>query len=152
MTQTSFPGEGLRERRESMGLSVEDVFRRIHVPVAYIEALETGALRQLPVPCYAVGFLKTYCQFLELDPNRFIESLQTCLRPPASRFLRRRRTAAPARRPPAWLHEAVTWAVVVAILLLGWMTYNVVFQPKTEGVEADTVEMIVPPSQEGSGF
>lgn len=152
MTQTVFPGDELRERRESMGLTAAEVFRRTRIRVDHIEALERGDVDALPAPCYAAGFLKSYCEFLELDPNRFIESLRACSRPTGKRFLRSRKTNAEFR-PPAWMQDLVAWAVIIAILVLGWVTYTVVFQPKPpEPTEASAVEMVVPPAHDRPEF
>jgi len=151
MRRTSFPGGELRARREEMGLNVYEVFRRTRVPAHYIDALERGDLRALPVSCYSVAFLKTYSEFLGLDADRYVDTFRACSRPSAMRFLRRK--ADPELRVPAWMHELMTWAAVLAILALGWITYNVVFHPQADvasrRVDAETVQTASPP---GPGF
>jgi cytoskeletal protein RodZ len=150
MRQTSFPGSELREQREKMGLSVYEAFRKTRVPGNYIEALERGQVHALPATCYGVGFLKTYCLFLGLNPDRYVDSFRACSRPSAVRFLRAKNGGATFRTPD-WVHDAMTWAVVTAVLLLGWVTYSVVFQPSQDNadrrVEAGTVDLVAPPPQ-----
>jgi cytoskeletal protein RodZ len=146
MKPASFPGGELRARREELGISVYEAFRRTHVPVNYIEALERADVQALPAACYAVGFLKSYCEFLDLDAERYVDSFRACVRPSVVRFMAREGQRS---RPPAWVQDLMTWAAVIGILLLGWVTYTVVFQPQAQNpskrVDAGPVEIQTPP-------
>ncbi len=148
MKQASFPGGELRARREELGVTVYEAFRRTHVPANYIEALERADIHALPATCYAVGFLKSYCEFLGVESERYVDSLRACVRPSVVRFLAREGSAT---RPPAWLQDLVAWAAVMAILLLGWVTYTVVFQPQTQNpnkrVDAGPMEVKQVPAE-----
>jgi len=130
MTCTPFPGSELKQRREELGVSVYEAYRNTRVPVKYIEAIEKGDVANLPGECYSVGFLRTYCQFLELDPETYVDCLRALSRPEPTRFPRSK--ADLERRAPAWLQEVMTWAVVMALILLGWVTYAVVFRPQAQ--------------------
>lgn len=147
MKHNSFPGHELREHREKLGLSVYEVFRRTRVPAPYIAAMERGDVRGLPAPCYAVGFIRTYCEFLGLNAERYVDSFRACLRPSSgNRFLSR--PDGSAFRMPSWAQDAMTWAVVALVVLLGWITYTVVFHPGAPGerrVSASTIEVVAPP-------
>jgi len=149
MKQTSFPGEELRARREQLGLTIYEAFRKTHVPSAYIEVLERGDVQALPAPCYAVGFLKSYCEFLGLESERYVDSFRACFRPSVVRFIARKGYV---YRPPAWLHDLATWAVVMALLVLGWVTYTVVLRPEAQipdkRVDASTVGIQPPPAEQ----
>jgi cytoskeletal protein RodZ len=155
MRPTFFPGHELRERREELGLSVYEAFRKTRVPANYIEALERGDLPALPSSCYATGFLKTYCEFLGLEAERYVDNLRACLRPSVVRFLRRENRS--ELRLPAWVNDAAAWAVITVLVLLAWVTYAVVVQPQAEPVhqrvEAGTLELPPSvPSGENPGF
>ena len=150
MKRTPFPGGELRARREEMRLNVYEVFRKTRVPVKYIHALEKGDLRALPVSCYSVAFLRTYCQFLELDADRYVDTFRACSRPSAIRFLRRKEDA--HLRAPVWMHDLMTWAAVLAILALGWITYNVVFHPQADVTSQHVEAQTVPPPASDQGF
>ena len=154
MKPVSFPGIELREHREALGLSIYEVFRKTHVPANYIEALERGDIHALPATCYAAGFLKTYCQFLGLNPDRYVDSFRACSRPSVVHFLRRQQEK--GFQAPAWMHDFLTWAVITAVVLLAWITYSVVFQPQADApakrVAAGTMEVAPPPSGPRAGF
>ena len=130
-----------------MGLSVYEVFRKTRVPIHSIEALERGDIQSVPGTCYAMGFLKTYCLFLGIDPERYLDALRACSQSSPSRFLRRKSN--PEFKTPVWIENLATWAVITAILVLGWVTYATVFRPQVKPeesrVNAGTVEMVVPP-------
>ncbi len=148
MNQTDFPGDELRERREELGLSTADVYRKTRIPISYLVAMERGAVTELPPMCYAAGFVRTYCRFLKLDPERFCDCLRACTQPPPGRFLRRT-SSSPAWTWPSWLNETLTWAAVCAGFLLAWFTYSAVLRPNADAtdshVEAGTTEMVLPP-------
>ena len=40
MSHLTFPGHELRARREELGFSSEDIYRRIRVPAQFVESIE----------------------------------------------------------------------------------------------------------------
>jgi cytoskeletal protein RodZ len=126
MSQARFPGHELRARREAMGLRPEDVYRKIRIPLEFIRNIESGELELLPAPCYSVGFLKTYCLLLELNPHRFADTYQACIRPAVVGFLAR---SAGRRTRPKWVANALSWAAVCGVLALLWFAYVSVTGP-----------------------
>jgi cytoskeleton protein RodZ len=60
-------GHALRGRREELGLSLEEVGGALRIKPAYLAALEEGRPDRLPGSAYAVGFLKSYGEYLGLD-------------------------------------------------------------------------------------
>jgi len=63
-------GKKLQEARYKTGLSLKMVARHININKTYLEALENGDWHKLPGEIYAKSFLKRYCQFLKLDPEK----------------------------------------------------------------------------------
>lgn len=153
MNPNAFPGNELRERREALGLTVDDVFRKIRIPSHYVTALEDANFRVLPAVSYTVGFLRSYCDFLGLDAPRFMDAFRACVRPASGRFLGIRRDE--AKPLPQWAGEAVAWCAICGVLALCWMAYSMVFQPRsdtTQGrVQAGTIELKLPSDAAGSG-
>lgn len=64
-------GAFLREARETTGRSVADVALSLRIHPKFIEAIEDSRYQDLPGPTYAIGFVRTYADYLGLD----IESL-----------------------------------------------------------------------------
>lgn len=148
MGHESVQGEVLRLARESLGLSREDVFRKLRISLEFIVHIETGQLQQCPANTYTVGFIKSYCDLLEVNPQPYINTLMI---EQAPKGLLKQTTETLRSQPseqPIWLREAVMWAGVIGIVLLGWVTYSVVFEPNTpdttQQVSADTIDIRVP--------
>lgn len=69
-------GELLRERREEFGLTLEQVGAALRIKPAYLMALEEGKPAGLPGPAYAVGFTRSYSNFLGLDSGEVLRRLK----------------------------------------------------------------------------
>lgn len=148
MNQDRFPGGYLERRREELGLSVDDVYRKLRIPPSCVSAFEAGAVESLPVETYSVGFLTTYCEFLGLDPEPWLDALREC----QLAVLREGKTTAKPdhEQRPKWVRDAIAWVAVSAILALGWLAYTVVVQPGPESgerVQAETRELEPPEMQ-----
>ncbi len=76
MVQNAGLGVGalLRQRREELGQDVDTVARQLRIRPIYIVAIEDGRLQDLPGTAYAVGFVRTYADFLGFDGNRVVAS------------------------------------------------------------------------------
>jgi cytoskeletal protein RodZ len=73
-------GRQLRNRREMLSLTYEEIERHTHVRALFLKALEDGALEDLPSPVQTRGILANYAGFLDLDADtilfRFADGLQ----------------------------------------------------------------------------
>jgi cytoskeleton protein RodZ len=70
-------GKTLREAREQLGLSVNDVANRIKFAPRQIESLEADDYVRLPEAAFVRGFVRSYARLLELDPERLLTGLPT---------------------------------------------------------------------------
>jgi cytoskeleton protein RodZ len=70
-------GEWLRQRREELGISLEQAEVETRIRRRYLVALETEDLDSLPDPFVGRGFLRNYAAYLGLDPaaaaNRYAQ-------------------------------------------------------------------------------
>lgn len=73
-------GVQLRERRELISLTIEEVERHTRLRAAFVKSLEKGAFDELPSPVQTRGMLANYAAFLDLDTDaillRFADALQ----------------------------------------------------------------------------
>lgn len=63
----------LKKKRESLGLSLEDVFQKTRIRSTYLQAIENKEFQLLPDPVYTKNFIKTYAKFLGLDEKPIIQ-------------------------------------------------------------------------------
>jgi cytoskeletal protein RodZ len=145
-------GRRLREQRELLGLSLEDVERHTHLRDRYLVALESGDLEKLPSPVQGRGMLNNYAIFLGLDPEplllRFAEGLQARLsasqaRQPQDQTQRRSRT-----RLPTPLRRLLSGDILIggtlAVLLVIFIIWGAIriFAIQTEQVPTPTAPSI----------
>lgn len=62
-------GQMLQQARLAKGLELEEVSAAIHVRVAQLKAIEEDHIEALPGMTYALGFVKSYANFLKADTN-----------------------------------------------------------------------------------
>lgn len=60
-------GDLLRRTREQFNQTVADVSASLNIRRVYLQALEDGHYDKLPGTTYAVGFLRSYAEYLSLD-------------------------------------------------------------------------------------
>jgi cytoskeletal protein RodZ len=125
-------GRELRTRRELLSLHFDEVERNTHVKAHYLDALERGALDELPSTVQTRGMLSNYATFLDLDVDalllRFADALQARHRernpqkPP-------RKPGQPiiANMPPvrSFIAGDMIFGVGMAILLVGFAIWGV---------------------------
>lgn len=74
-------GATLRERREMLSLTYEEIEGHVHLRPHYLAALEAGDFEALPSPVQTRGMLSNYADFLDLDSEelllQFAEGLQS---------------------------------------------------------------------------
>ncbi len=74
-------GQLTRERRETLGLKLQDIEEFTHVKSFYLKMIEEGDFQSLPSMVQARGMLNNYLDFLDLDTEkvmlRFADALQT---------------------------------------------------------------------------
>ena len=135
-------GEILLARRQERGLSRDDVYRKLRIPADFIEHLEQGELGRLPAMTYTSGFVKTYSEFLDINPGPVLIEIESILFKRKSLF-KGALSDDPEDRP-AWLNELTMWAGILAFLLLGWIAYAIVVQPSAQPdqtqVQADILD------------
>lgn len=125
-------GRELRTRRELLSLHFDEVERNTHVKAHYLDALERGALDELPSTVQTRGMLSNYATFLDLDVDalllRFADALQA--------RHRERNPQKPARTPGqpiipnmppvrSFIAGDMIFGVSVAILLVGFAIWGV---------------------------
>ena len=65
----TFGGDGtlLRGAREARGLCLKDLSASLRIRQSYLQAIERGRFELLPNGPYAVGFVRSYAKYVELD-------------------------------------------------------------------------------------
>jgi transcriptional regulator with XRE-family HTH domain len=132
-------GRILSEARISRGLTLDDVERDTRIAQRYLEALEHDEFDALPAPVYCRAFLRTYAQYLGIDPKEVLQLHPEKGRQPAELAPLPQVTKAP---PPALsMNWIVAGGVILVFLLAGVLLYHIgsgggTGAPATQGVVA----------------
>jgi len=136
-------GDELKARRLAMGLSRQEAYKKFRVPLAFIAAIEEGRTDDLPPAIYSRGFIKTYCQALGATSDSVLNAYEESMHKPARGFLLRSVSRQADR--PKWLDDAITWAAIVLVVVVGWISYTLIVRPGTSrdasSVRAESVEL-----------
>jgi cytoskeletal protein RodZ len=91
----------LREKREKLGLSLEEAEKATRIRARYLSALEEDDFAALPAATQARGFLRIYAQFLELNAEQVIGTYDSGRKKPHVRIPAsvKRPTPQPAHHP-----------------------------------------------------
>jgi cytoskeleton protein RodZ len=123
-------GETLREARMRQRLDITDVEAQTKIRAKYLRALENEDFGMLPGATFVKSFLRTYAEFLGLDPHLLVEEYRARHDPrdeseltPFAHAPSGRQRRRPPRRP-TWLPLAGAVVVILALLLVLGLTGN----------------------------
>jgi cytoskeleton protein RodZ len=111
-------GQDLRAARLRRGDDLASVSRVLKIRKDHLEALEEDRLEALPGRTYAVGFVRSYADYLGLDPVQCVERFKGEIagRQDSSQPAPIAQDSSESRLPHGW--------VVIAIVLLGIVFYG----------------------------
>lgn len=66
----------LRRHRKQTGQELKAVAEALRIRYVYLEAIEQGRYDALPGPTYALGFIKTYAEYLNLDEDEIVQQFR----------------------------------------------------------------------------
>ena len=77
--KTDTNSQELKTKRESLGLSLADIFQRTRISVANLQAMENNDFHLLPTAAYSKNFIKTYARFLDIDSEPILAKYEEYL-------------------------------------------------------------------------
>ncbi len=134
-------GAKLKNLREEKGYTLEQVARDTHITKRYIIAIEEERFDEFPAEPYLVGFLRSYCEFLEINAEEIVQlyrNMRLQEQPPPIDQL-----VAPRRRLSLRL---IAGAIGAVVLLTGviFLLFRLFFSANAERIDepptATTVE------------
>jgi cytoskeletal protein RodZ len=131
MSQVQFPGYDLKQRREALGFSFADVHNITHVPVIYLRALESSDFDVLPAPAYTAGFLRSYCDCLNVGSERYVDLYEAAVSSRPKYFVAR--NAVQAQAVARRYRNALAWCAACAVMAAMWFAWSAVFRIDEDG-------------------
>lgn len=116
-------GKRLKERRELLEISLEELARKSGVPAKYLRRVEKDEWNSLPAGVYTKGILRRYCQAIGENPDRVAKEFQIILDDIQGKDIGKSKPqTAYWRFSPRFFRLAAV--VVVLIALVGYITYQ----------------------------
>lgn len=140
-------GEILRRTRVHYKQSIQDIEVALRIRASQVEAIEKGDLSQLPGRVYAIGFVRSYSEFLGLDGDKMVElfKAQTAGKThgPALQF-----PAAADETPLPSFWFAGGGLLIFLVLLSFWMMGGEAERAEVDSIpDAPSAQMPAPPMQ-----
>ncbi|WP_210397669.1 RodZ domain-containing protein [Motiliproteus sediminis] len=138
ISATAAIGETLRQAREQLSLSIDQVSTQLNITSRYIVALETDQLERLPGGAFVRGYLRSYARLLGVDGDALVQQYNQSLGEGPERSV----TTITKVRPQATMADPLvrTVAVILLLALVGFSLWW--WQAQTEPSPA----VVVPPS------
>jgi transcriptional regulator with XRE-family HTH domain len=131
-------GKTLSQARVQRGLTLEDCERDTRISKRYLDALEREDWKVFPAPVYSRAFLRTYAQYLGLNPTELMRLFQAQTEePPAFKPLPEIQ-APPATGSMSWL---LAGGVLLFLLIAGIFLY---YSSGSSGKTAKTTTITAP--------
>jgi cytoskeleton protein RodZ len=119
-------GETLRETRMRRRIDMTEVEAATKIRAKYLRALENEEWDLLPGPTFVKTFLRTYAEYLDLDPRLLVEEYRQRYERPSTQDLRPFKPGAAAqrrRRPPRRGPSGPALVVVLGVVVLLGVLY-----------------------------
>ena len=111
-------GEVLREARHKSNQSLSQISSLLRIRHDYLKAIENGTPDDIPGTTYAIGFIKSYSNYLGIDPEAYIKSLKTQVQNPELKNSNVFPSPAPEGKIPGVMVIFTTILITVGIVLI----------------------------------
>lgn len=113
-------GEALRRTRLFYGQTLEDVQKALRIRACQIEAIENGDLTDLPGRVYAIGFVRSYAEYLGLDGGKTVQLFKAQYMDGASGKAKLSFSVAASETKTPVLWFAVCMLFMASVFLIFW--------------------------------
>jgi cytoskeleton protein RodZ len=135
-------GQDLRAARLRRGDEIAAVSRALKIRKDHLEALEEDRLEDLPGRTYALGFVRSYSQYLGLDPNEMTERYKNDM---TGRSEEAAQPVAPIHDDDRRLSRGWLMIAGVLVLLLGYGAWHLLAGREDAGQAVPPAPSLNPP-------
>ena len=112
-------GELLKTTREQKNLTLREIADETRISLRYLEALETGRVRDLPGGMYNRAFLRSFAEHIGLDPRQALERYEAETAPQSEKSVRTKASRPVRHRESLRVHPLVIWSVMLLFSITG---------------------------------
>lgn len=139
-------GKILKETRESKNITLKEAENTTKIRHYYLQALEEEDFEKLPGKVYAIGFLKTYAKFLDIEYETLVDELKKKFSPSEEHTILPKKESERSldKSSPLNLKRYISAVLAVAILVSIYFLYQGSADDKTnlpESLDEDIVKV-----------
>ena len=123
-------GTLLKKEREKKKKDLRKISETLCIRECYLQALEQSDYEKFPGRTYAIGFLRTYADFLGLDVNALVEKYHK-----ENNFLKEDVLDMPILDKPNLFPKAKYFFVAVLVIVLMWAFWYFLTYPSTADID-----------------
>ncbi|WP_414048019.1 helix-turn-helix domain-containing protein [Macrococcus equi] len=121
-------GQILRSKRESLGMTLIDLERKIKIQKKYIEMIEKNEFENLPNPDYTRGFIEKYAKAVNLNAEQLITEHQEELpirKLSAQEASKKIKSDHPINHYDSGTQKLLLWIIgIITVLFLLWLIFS----------------------------
>ena len=122
----------MREKRLEKNLSITDVVNSLCIRKNYINAIEDSRFEDLPGTAYAIGFIRSYSDFLELDTKEIIANFKEDMQQEQGASKKIPITTLPKKITKDDLPIKTISIIIASVLLISLLTWYIFGRDKNE--------------------
>ena len=114
-------GAVLKEARTKKSISLEEVHSKIKIHPRVLQLLEEDKFEKLPSPLFVKSFLKSYAEFLEVNPDALVDTYEKEKKkdPEQILFIKLADPAVGQGFRPFWVFAGIGGALLLLFVMLG---------------------------------
>lgn len=118
-------GEWLSSVRNASGLALSEVASKTHIKESHLQAIEAMDREALPARPYAIGFVRAYAEFLELDASLVVERFKDDTGAAVAQPVEAEKSEKPEPPDATEKPELSLLAVVAIIAFILWCAWQI---------------------------
>ena len=115
----------LRSVRDAQNLSLSEAAARTHIKESCLEAIEEMNAAALPARPYAIGFVRAYAEFLDLDADKVVNLFKSGVGFESSKPVEAEKFEVAEKAEPTEKPELSLLAVIAIIAFILWCAWQI---------------------------
>jgi cytoskeleton protein RodZ len=112
-------GQDLKLARLERNVTLKQVSLGTHISLRHLENLEEGAYKELPGGMYNRAFLRSYCVFLDLDPDTYLNRYEIETAAHSEKVVKTKPYSQQMPSPPIKIPPLLIWSVMLLASIAG---------------------------------
>ncbi|MGH9430801.1 MAG: helix-turn-helix domain-containing protein [Terriglobia bacterium] len=138
-------GENLRREREMRGVTLREISDSTKISVRFLDALESDEFSKLPGGIFTRSFLRSYANYLGLDPEQVLAEFQVAAPPKHDEDFSRIGVSHTAGNRASNRRTLMAWMIAILLLVGGYLLFRYSHQ------HSDSLDNFGAPSHTASG-